>query len=114
MPTLDTSGAYTYVIITEATYYVTGIGRYTYVIDNQIITFEVIIPTSEHDYGRWSVNIPPTLISTGTIIRTCKIDSSHTETLTLPMIGVDTGYVVSITKEPIKIIFHVLITRDML
>jgi hypothetical protein len=100
LPTLNTYGAYTYAIITQETCSATGTGRYTYVKDNQAITFNVSIPTAEHEYGKWSVKIAPNSTRTGILIRTCVNNSSHTETLTLPIIGADTGYTVTITKEP--------------
>lgn len=54
------------------------------------LTSSVVIPATGHNYGGWIVTKAPDLTTTGTAIRICANDSSHTETKTLPMLSGNT------------------------
>jgi hypothetical protein len=44
-------------------------------------------PSHTHDWGPWVVTTLPTATQSGVETRTCKLDSSHTETRTIPATG---------------------------
>ncbi|MCL2676216.1 MAG: hypothetical protein FWE84_06550, partial [Firmicutes bacterium] len=48
-------------------------------------------PVHEHDWGDWKIVKSATCTEAGTETRTCKTDTSHTETQTIPALGHDGG-----------------------
>ncbi len=74
--------SYTWEDISKATCDETGIKRGVCSCGDQIYEYPAALG---HDWGEW-VTTPATCTKTGSQVRTCKRDSSHTESITLPML----------------------------
>lgn len=98
LPILSAENGYDYTLITSATCGNTGIARYTYTKDNQKINIDLTIPKQDHIYGEWSVSKSPTEAQSGTAVRTCENNSSHTERFTLPKLS-KTDYSYNVLSE---------------
>lgn len=88
---------YVYTEIQPATCEVSGSAQYAFTLDGQTFIFNVALPALGHDYGEWTISVSPTLTTTGVLIRTCKNDSSYTETLVLSELN-ETDYVYTIVN----------------
>ena len=98
LPILSAENGYDYTLITSATCGNTGIERYTYTKDNQKINIDLTIPKQDHIYGEWSVSKAPTEAQSGTAVRICENNSSHTERFTLPKLS-KTDYSYNVISE---------------
>ena len=79
----------------------TADGRKTYFYTYEEVEYEVTtvtLPATGHEWGAWTVTKAPTETTTGTLMRTCENDASHTETFTLPKLD-NTNYAYAVTKE---------------
>ena len=79
----------------------TADGRKTYFYTYEEVEYEVTtvtLPATGHEWGAWTVTKAPTETTTGTLMRTCENDASHTETFTLPKLD-KTNYAYAVTKE---------------
>lgn len=61
-----------------------------------------IVPATGHDYGAWDVTPHPAISTTGTATRTCKNNSSHTETKTIPKLSDTTEWEKTVNTHPTK------------
>ena len=98
LPILNETDYY-YDVVTDPTCETDGLGRYTYTIDNKSFDFDVTLPAIGHSYGKWSVTTSPTTTTTGTLIRVCDNDSTHTDTFTLPVLSTTNGYAYTVVAE---------------
>ena len=79
----------------------TADGSKTYFYTYEEVEYEVTtvtLPATGHEWGAWTVTKAPTETTTGTLMRTCENDASHTETFTLPKLD-KTNYAYAVTKE---------------
>ncbi len=63
-----------------------GTKTYTYKRYGNKLSFTIEIPTKEHEYNSWNVDIKPTAEESGQISRICKNDSDHIEIRELPIL----------------------------
>ncbi len=97
LPKFSTSNGYTYEVIEAPKCVSAGIGRYTYIKEEQIFNFDVAIISTPHLYAEWEIVTSPTLTAQGEIKRYCSL-GNHTEYETLPTLSIDNGYLYEIIK----------------
>lgn len=73
--------------------------RYCLRNDCSAVIDEVAIPSLGHDYsGDWVLEKDPTTKGTGLLVKTCKNDSNHRETFTMPVLS-NSDYSVLVVRE---------------
>ncbi len=65
----------------------TGIATYTYQKDEQSFSFSVTLKKLDHAYGKWEVEVEPTLSSKGSLVRVCTKNATHIDRLELPILN---------------------------
>lgn len=98
LPKLSTSNGYTYEVLHAPSCTTGGEAIYKYVKDGKLFAFDVLLPKTGHDFGKWTVTKVPTATSTGTITRVCKNNKNHTETFILPRLSTSNGYTYEVIK----------------
>ncbi len=88
----------TWEVVTQATCEDEGQRKGVCGICLQEISEVIPVDPAGHVYGAWDIDLP-TETEVGSAVRTCTVNTAHTQTETLPVLG-DNAYKTTITKRP--------------
>lgn len=92
---------YRWEILKEATCVEEGERRGVCGIHGDVVEEKIPVDPDNHNYGEWDVTKVPTETETGTAVKTCRDNSSHTATVELPVLTEEgTGYKSSDVTRP--------------
>lgn len=78
---------YDYFLLSEGNCITHQKERYRFIIDHVTFDFDIERPATGHEYGAWELVLEPTLLASGSLKRTCQLDSTHQELHSLPKLN---------------------------